>query len=93
MPKTSKNRNAVPENPEWTAEDFKKSVLFSELSPALQGKLSSRKRGPQVAPVKRPTTVRLDAEVVDAFRAMGKGWQTNLNDALKEWLREHKKAA
>ncbi|ASF45257.1 hypothetical protein CEK71_03805 [Methylovulum psychrotolerans] len=25
-----------------------------------------------------------------AFRATGKGWQTRMNDALKEWLSEHK---
>ena len=93
MSKTAKNITADPENPEWTDEDFKKSVAFSALSPALQDKLSSRKRGPQIAPVKRPTTLRLDPEVIDAFRAMGKGWQSNVNNALKEWLREHKKAA
>jgi uncharacterized protein (DUF4415 family) len=27
--------------------------------------------------------------VIDAFRAKGKGWQTRMNDALKEWLKEH----
>jgi len=31
-------------------------------------------------------TVRFDADVSAAFRAMGKGWQTQMNDALREWL-------
>ncbi|MBF0284970.1 MAG: BrnA antitoxin family protein [Magnetococcales bacterium] len=39
------------------------------------------------------TTVRFDAAVLEAFRAGGKGWQTRMNDALREWLKEHSPAA
>ena len=35
------------------------------------------------------TGIRLDADVVDAFRASGKGWQTRMNDALRDWLKTH----
>ncbi len=35
------------------------------------------------------TGIRLDVEVVDAFKATGKGWQTRINDALKDWLKTH----
>jgi uncharacterized protein (DUF4415 family) len=31
-------------------------------------------------------TVRFDREVIDAFRATGRGWQTRMNQALREWL-------
>jgi uncharacterized protein (DUF4415 family) len=34
-------------------------------------------------------TVRLDAEIVEEFRATGEGWQTRMNDALRTYLREH----
>jgi len=34
-------------------------------------------------------TVRYDQDVVAAFRAGGPGWQTRMNDALREWLRQH----
>ncbi|MEY3786872.1 MAG: BrnA antitoxin of type toxin-antitoxin system, partial [Pseudomonadota bacterium] len=27
--------------------------------------------------------------VLFAFKATGKGWQTRMNDALKDWLNEH----
>jgi len=30
-----------------------------------------------------------DADVLEAFRATGKGWQTRMNAALREWLKEH----
>lgn len=35
------------------------------------------------------TGLRLDADIVAAFRARGKGWQTRINDALREWLNSH----
>ncbi len=46
-------------------------------------------RPPSDAPLKVPTTLRLDADVIASFRASGKGWQTRINNALKDWLREH----
>jgi uncharacterized protein (DUF4415 family) len=29
-----------------------------------------------------PVTIRLDANVVDAYKATGEGWQSRMNDAL-----------
>ena len=46
-----------------------------------------RGRGPQKAPVKRPTTIRFDADVLEGLRATGPGWQTRVNDAMREWLK------
>ena len=43
----------------------------------------------QPSPIKISTTVRFDQDVLEAFRATGKGWQTRMNEALKEWLKEH----
>lgn len=34
-------------------------------------------------------TVRYDADVVNAFKAGGAGWQTRMNDALRDWLKTH----
>ena len=34
-------------------------------------------------------SVRYSPEVVEYFRATGSGWQTRMDDALKEWLKEH----
>lgn len=46
-------------------------------------------RGPQKAPLKMPTTIRLSPEVMAAFKATGAGWQTRIDAALKDWLRDH----
>lgn len=40
-------------------------------------------------PLKIQTTLRLDAEVLAAFKASGSGWQTRMNDALRKYLQEH----
>lgn len=29
------------------------------------------------------------ADVLEAFRATGKGWQARMNEALKDWLQTH----
>lgn len=34
-------------------------------------------------------TVRYDADIVERFRATGEGWQTRMNNALREWLSNH----
>ena len=46
-----------------------------------------RGRGRPVAAVKRPTlNMRVDADVLEAFKATGQGWQTRINAALREAL-------
>jgi uncharacterized protein (DUF4415 family) len=34
-------------------------------------------------------TVRFDVDVIQAFRQAGDGWQTRMNDALRDWLTTH----
>ncbi|MFC4274575.1 BrnA antitoxin family protein [Achromobacter aloeverae] len=50
----------------------------------------ARRRGrPVSVEPKVATTIRFDAEVIQAFKATGRGWQTRINDVLKDWLRTH----
>ena len=45
----------------------------------------TRGRGRPVVAVKRPTlNMRVDAEVLDAFKATGPGWQTRINAVLRD---------
>ena len=45
------------------------------------------KRGrPKLAKPKVSTTIRLDADVLSAFRRKGPRWQSKINAALREWL-------
>ncbi|KJV06760.1 hypothetical protein VZ94_09250 [Methylocucumis oryzae] len=72
---------------ELTEDDFKHFKSFSSLPDELQAVL--RGRGKQKAPTKVSTTVRFSPEVLAYFRSTGKGWQKRMDDALKEWLKEH----
>jgi hypothetical protein len=74
---------------------------LSEVDPALFKPFSSlpddlqtvlRGRGKQKSPTKVAVTLRYSPEVIDAFRATGKGWQTRMDEALKDWLRGHSAA-
>lgn len=49
-------------------------------------------RGPQQKPTKLAVTVRYNPEVIAYFKATGDGWQTRMNDALREWVAEHQSA-
>ena len=46
-------------------------------------------RPPSTKPLKVPTTIRFDADVLAALKASGKGWQTRVNDAMREWVKSH----
>lgn len=38
---------------------------------------------------KAQVTLRLDVEVLEKFKASGAGWQTRINEALKNWVQTH----
>ncbi len=38
---------------------------------------------------KVPTTIRFDPDVLAALKATGKGWQTRVNEAMREWVKSH----
>lgn len=59
--------------------------LTAELAARLQ---PLRRRGrPTVQHPKAPMTMRVDADVLAAIKATGAGWQTRVNDLLREAVR------
>ena len=72
-----------PDTWELTDDDFARMKPASELTPHIvQG--AARRRGRQKAPTKERITIRLDADIAAHFRATGPGWQTRLNDTLRQ---------
>ena len=51
-----------------------------------------RRGRPKAESPKLALTIRYDADVIEAFKATGKGWQTRMNAALKDWLKTHSPA-
>jgi len=90
--KTTDDRASRPDddNPEWTKEDFASARPAAD---ALRGfigekatrELMRRSRGrPPKADKKVNQTLRLDADVVEAYRQEGSGWQARINEILRE---------
>ena len=81
--------------PEATDEWFKKARPAKDVLPGLVGKSAAKellkpKRGrPVSASPKEHVNIRLDADVLSAFKGTGSCWQTRLNNALRDWLRTH----
>jgi uncharacterized protein (DUF4415 family) len=70
LPKNISAKVNDPDNPAW-AEDM------------LGAPVLKRGRGPQAAPTKVLTAVRLDADVLEFFKAQGRGYQSRMNAALR----------
>lgn len=70
------------DSPEWTEEMFARADLYI-------GERLIRRGRPKVENPKQALNIRLSPEVVARFRATGKGWQTRIDAALKEWLADH----
>ncbi len=90
--KTPNDRASRPDedNPEWTKEDFARARPAAEVLPEFIGEkatqeLMRRSRGrPRKADRKVNQTLRMDADVLEAYRRAGKGWQTRINEVLRK---------
>jgi uncharacterized protein (DUF4415 family) len=76
--------SADNENPKWTRETFRKAKPAREVFPQLEFPEPRKGRGPQKSPVKVQTTIRLDDDIVAHFKTQGRGWQSRINDALRD---------
>ena len=84
------------ENPEWTGEDFERArpalAAIGEIFGAEASLAVVQRRGrPRKAAPKINQTLRLDADVVDAFRRQGRGWQTRINAVLRAHMNDRRK--
>ena len=52
-------------------------------------KAKVRRGRPPVAKPKVSTTIRLSPDVIDYFKAGGRGWQTRIDQALRDWIGKH----
>lgn len=100
MPKLKKN--TVLPSPAEDAEIIRQAAedgtllsdqQLSEMKPLGHfPKLASLvKRGrPVLDNPKRSVNIRLSPDVLESFKATGRGWQTRIDNALKDWLKEHR---
>jgi uncharacterized protein (DUF4415 family) len=90
--KMTNDRPSRPDedNPEWTKKDFARARPAADALPEFIGEkatqeLMRRRRGrPPKADRKVNQTLRLDPDVLEAFRQEGSGWQARINEVLRE---------
>ena len=73
LPKKTSAKVSDPDNPAWTEGMLGTPVL-------------KRGRGPQVAPTKVLTSIRLDSDVLAFFKSLGDGYQSRINATLRKEL-------
>ena len=73
-----------PDSPEATDEELSHARPFAEIFPELMDGIR-RSRGRPVAETrKQQISLRLDPDVIAKFKATGKGWQSRVNEILKQ---------
>lgn len=83
-------RRPDQENPEWTAQEIREARPLMDVLPGETAAAIRRyrgQRGPQKSPTKELISLRVDRDVVAAYRATGQGWQTRANDALRAYVK------
>ena len=82
-----------PENPELGTDFFTRARRGLDHVPgpmraALRDEQTRRRgRGPQRTPTKKLVSLRLDPDIVIAYRNTGRGWQGRINAVLKKTVR------
>jgi uncharacterized protein (DUF4415 family) len=95
MPRKPNPQKTDSDSPELTKEWFTqakpaKNVLPNIFAKKTATQLLTPKRGrPASLTTKEHINIRIDVDVLNAFKKSGTGWQTRMNDALREWLKSH----
>ena len=85
---------ADPDAPPLSDAELAEFRPAAEMLPQILGQaradaLMKRRGRPASAITKAAISLRLDPDIVDAYKAGGEGWQTRMNDALRGWAVEH----
>jgi uncharacterized protein (DUF4415 family) len=84
------------DNPEWTREEIRTARpaldAIAEIFGAQAAEAIRRRPGrPVKADRKVNQTLRLDPDVLDAYKQEGPGWQAHMNEVLRQHMPRHEK--
>ncbi|NIR52487.1 BrnA antitoxin family protein [candidate division KSB1 bacterium] len=87
----NKRKNISKEDWEDVESPALPDEMLSRLKPVRERHpdIPKRGRGPQKEPIKVPVSIRLSPEIVEYFKSLGKGWQTKINDILRDYIKTH----
>ena len=86
MPRKKNEPVFDDDNPEWTEDDFARAKKYppgTTLKDIVEEIVRSRGR-PKLDKPKEAIKLRLDADVLEAYRKTGDGWQTRINADLRK---------
>ncbi len=73
-----------PDNTEMTEAEIAELRPFREVFPDLAEAIDRKLGRPKAESPKKAISLRLDAEVIERFKAGGEGWQSRMNEALRK---------
>ncbi len=73
----------------WDGKDEDDRPATAEELDAAMALYRAKRGRPAGSGTKEQVAIRLDRDVLSAFRASGTGWQTRMNAALRDWLKTH----
>ena len=95
--KLMKRGNPEPLTPQLQAElDALAAMPESEIDTTDMPPItdwSKAVRGPFYRPIKRPLSLRVDADIIDWFQRQGQGYQTRMNTVLRQYVERQRKRA
>ena len=74
-----------PDAAELDSEWFSSARPAAEVVPEIVER-ARRGRGRQRTPTKERISIRLDADVLESYRTSGRGWQSRINEVLRQSL-------
>jgi uncharacterized protein (DUF4415 family) len=73
------------DSPELTDEELAKAKPMAEAMPELYAKLVAAKAALELQAA-QPASINLDGDLAARLQALGPGWESRANDALRRWL-------
>jgi len=77
---TKEDWDEVSDNPELTDEELRELRPFAEVFPELAASIR------ETLGRQEEISLRVDRDIVAAYKAGGPGWQTRMNDVLKQGI-------
>jgi uncharacterized protein (DUF4415 family) len=81
------------DSPPLKASQLAKFRRVAEARPDIAASYQRSRGRPKSDQPKTLVSLRLDVEIIRAFKAGGPGWRTRINDVLARWAKRHKTAA
>ncbi|NIF54043.1 BrnA antitoxin family protein [Burkholderia sp. Ax-1724] len=89
MNKQSKLRRNTPAEEDAIARGIAADPDTFEPTDEQFAQMKRRGGRPKLINPKIAVTIRYDAEIIERFKNSGEGWQTRMNNALRDWLTTH----